>query len=276
MPPTVIQAGMEPYPGFRLTRFLGRGGFSEVWEAEVAGSSPIALKFMPTEQGGAAPREIRALQLIRQLNHPNLIRVDRVWIYETYIVLAMELAEGGLNDLLEAYQAEFSTPIAAEQICFYLGQAAEAIDFLNERRHKIDGQLVAIQHCDIKPSNVLLCGDLVKLSDFGLSSVMAGHLNYHRRAGTTLYAAPEVFQGRLSDRTDQYALAVTYCELRTGRLPFPGAPEHFDPEYVPPAPDLSGLPEAERTIIARALHPIPQNRWPTCGEMMDQLAALIR
>jgi serine/threonine-protein kinase len=274
-PSTVIHAGMEPYPGWRLSRFLGRGGFSEVWQAETADNRALALKFMPSENGAAVPREIRSLQMVRQLSHPNLIHVERVLIYQNYIVIAMELAEGGLHDLLEAYQEEFHTPIEPAQVCFYLSQAAEAIDFLNSARHCINGRHLAIQHCDVKPRNLLLFGDTVKLSDFGLASVMTGHWNSHRRAGTTAYSAPEVFCGRLSNRTDQYALAVSYCELRGGRMPFPNAPARFEGSYVPPPPDLTMVSEAERPIVARALNRVPQDRWTSCTEFMNQLAAVV-
>src|SRR5438445_671717 len=84
---------------------------------------------------------------------------------------------------------------------------------------RIGAAQVAIQHCDVKPSNFLLFGDTVKLSDFGLASSISCQLQGHRRAGTLAYTAPEVFQGRLSDWTDQFSLGVTYCELRSGRLP---------------------------------------------------------
>jgi serine/threonine-protein kinase len=277
MPPqALIHVGLEPHPGYRVTRLLGRGGFSEVWEAEVESGRPLALKFMPIDESRAAPREIRSIQMVRQLSHANLIRIDRVWLFERYIVIAMELAEGGLNDLLEAYQTEFGTPVPPAQVCFYLGQAASALDFLNARQHRINGQSLAIQHCDIKPSNLLLTGDTVKLSDFGLATVTTGSLNYHQRAGTTAYAAPEVFRGRLTDRTDQFGLAVSYCELRTGRLPFPNPPTTFQRSYTPPRPDLTPLPPQEQAIVLRALSTVPQDRWPSSSEFINRLSEVMR
>ena len=89
--------------------------------------------------------------------------------------------------------------------------------------------------------------------------------------GTLCYTAPEVFQGWLSDRTDQYALAVSYCELRSGRLPFSDTPETFDKKYLRPEPDLSMLSPAEQPIIARALDAVPQDRWPSCSNLMTRL-----
>jgi serine/threonine protein kinase len=96
----------------------------------------------------------------------------------------------------------------------------------------------------------------------------------HRRVGTPDYAAPEIFRGLLSNRVDQYALAVSYCQLRGGRLPFADTPNGFPATYVRPCPDLSMLPTKEQPIVARALAGVPQNRWNTCGEFIDHLSHL--
>jgi serine/threonine-protein kinase len=77
-----------------------------------------------------------------------------------------------------------------------------------------------------------------------------------------------VLQGRVSAWTDQYALAITYCQLRGGRLPFEGTAQ---PGELRPPLDLGMLTEGERRVIARGLLAMPTERWPTCGEMMNQL-----
>ncbi len=271
-----LSKGIEPYPGYQLAQLLGRGGWGEVWKAvRLADNSCVALKFLPSDTQGSAAQEIRGLQAIRNLSHPNLIRVDQVWSCQGYLVILMELAEGSLLDLLEIYYAEFGVPILPDHLCFFLSQAAEAVDFLNARQHKIGGQRVAFRHCDIKPSNLLVQGRTVKLADFSLAVQTTSPMWYHRREGSLQYAAPEVFQGWLSDRTDQYALAVSYYQLRTGRLPFPDTPTTFAPGYVRPAPDLNALTPAEQPILAHGLDAVPQNRWPTCVEMMDRLAKAV-
>lgn len=266
-----LKAGLEPYPGYHLSQVLGSGGYGQVWEAETQEHKKIALKFLPCTDSMVTAREIRMRQALRHLRHPHLIRIDQVWCFGGYIVLAMELADGSLLDLFDAYQTEFGTPIPADQVCLYLTQAADALDFLNARKHVIEGNRVAIQHCDVKPSNLLLFGENVKLADYGLSSLTTTSLQFHRRAGTLDYTAPEVFQGRLSDRTDQYALAVTYCQLRSGQLPFADTPRTFKKGYVRPDPDLSMLTPGEQPIVARALARAPQDRWPSCAEMMREL-----
>lgn len=270
-----LEAGTETVPGYRLTRLLGRGGFAEVWEAQSLAGSPVALKFLVCDTGRSTPMEIRSLQAIRKVQHRNLIHIESVWCWQNYIVICMELADGSLADLHEAYCLEFGTPIVPEQVLMYMAQAAEALDFLNCRQHAVDGRTVAIQHCDVKPSNFLLVGDTIKLADFGLSSFTTASMKFHRRAGTLDYTPPEVFRGKLSDRTDQYSLAVSYCELRGGRLPFHDTPSRFDPKYIRPLPDLSMLPPEERPIISRALAVEPQERFPSCSQVISALAQII-
>ena len=112
--------------------------------------------------------------------------------------------------------------------------------------------------------------ETVKLSDFSLTTMLTGPTKDHRRAGTTAYAAPEVFQGSLTNRTDQYALAVCYCRLR-GALPFLDTPSTFLPTYARPTPDLKMLMLAEQPAIARALSPVPEDRWPSCRHLIKEL-----
>jgi serine/threonine protein kinase len=263
---------MEPVPGYRLSQHLGCGGWGEVWKATRADGQSSALKFIPCDSQQAAAQEIRALQAIRQIEHPHLIRIEQIWSVSGYIVIAMEIAEGNLLDLLEVYYAEFGEPITSEHVCFFLRQAAAALDFLNARQHIISGRRVAFRHCDVKPSNLLIQGNNVKLADFSLAVQTTSTMWYHRRVGTLNYSAPEVFQGLLSDRTDQYSLAVSYCQLRGGRLPFPDTPATYAKDYTRPAPDLSMLAPPERPIIRRALAHVPQDRWASCTQMIERLA----
>jgi serine/threonine protein kinase len=254
---------------------VGRGGFAEVWEAQRPDGTSLALKFLPAQDNSSTSREIRSIQMVRQLQHPSLLTIEQVWCHLGYVVVAMELAEGSLLDLLEASQLEFGTPLEPAQVCLMLAQVAEALDFLNARQHVLSGKRVAIQHCDVKPSNMLLIGEGVKLADFGLASQTTTRLQFHRRAGTLDYVAPEIFKGRLSDQSDQYSLAVSYCLLRGGALPFTDTPDKFDNTYARPAPNLTMLGKPEKPIIERALTPVPPDRWPSCRELIAQLAAVV-
>jgi serine/threonine protein kinase, bacterial len=272
----VLQPGEEPFPGYCLHLPLGRGGCGEVWEARGPEGQPVALKFMRCKNTAAAAKEVRSIQSLQELRHPHLLRVYQVFLQAGYVVVAMELADGSLMDVLDIYAADYQTAVQPELACQYLSQAAEALDFLNTRQHVHEGRRVAFQHADVKPSNLLLCGETVKLADFGLSAAMTSGLETHGRAGTLDFAAPEVFRGQLSDKTDQYALAVTYCLLRGGRLPFDNSARRFTPTYSRGQPDLNMLSPPERPIIARALAVPPVRRWPSCGEFMAQLQGLFQ
>src|SRR5947209_6918283 len=159
-------------PGYRLRQFIGRGGFGEVWAAETGEGSPIALKFLPCGNDSSSLQELKSIQVVRQLRHPNLITIDKVWASMGYLVVAMELADSSLLDFLQVYQAELGASISFEDLHPFLTQAADAIDFLNARQHPIEGHLAGIQHCDVNPRNLLLFGDKVKLSDFSLTTLL--------------------------------------------------------------------------------------------------------
>jgi len=238
-----LKPDAEPFPGYRLKQRIGRGGFAEVWEACSPSGTPIALKFMHITDPHASALEVRGIQSMKKLRHPFLLYLHQVWTIPGYIVVSMELADGSLDDLLRASFAEFGTAVEPLLLCRYLGQAAKAIDFLNTRHHTVDGQRVSFQHGDIKPNNILICeGDVAKLADFGTAVPMAGARILRTPVGTLEYAPPEVFQSELTDRSDQFSFAVTYCLLRGGKLPFTDTP----PSFGAPCPrynhDLSMLP----------------------------------
>src|SRR5262249_3560431 len=71
----------------------------------------------------------------------------------------------------------------------------------------------------------------------------------------------------------QYSLAVTYCLLRGGRLPFTGGPAALVAGHLHRPPDLSMLPQRERPVVARALAKEPSKRWPNCRAFVAALRA---
>ncbi len=263
--------GAEPSPGYRLRRVRGRGGFAEVWEAESPSGPPVALKFMPSSNATTTARELRSIQSFLALDHPNLVKTHDVWSVPGYIVINMELAEATLLDLMLVYHNDLCQQIDPPLLCLYLWQVSEALDFLNARRHLRDGRKIGIQHGDVKPNNILLFGDVVKLTDHGLATPTHGPTTPCSRQGTREYAAPEVFVGHLSDTSDQFSLAVTYYVLRTGRFPFPPPPVPLPKSYIRPPVDLSGVTEAEQPALMRAMAPVPQDRFPTCRDLMTAL-----
>ncbi len=263
----VIQVGAEPSPGCRLKRVRGRGGFAEVWEAD-SPRGPVALKFMPSSNTATTARELRSIQSFQALDHPYLVKTHGVWSVPGYIVIDMELGDGTLLDLMLLYHNDLGQHIPAAELCTYMLQVADALDFLNTRQHVRDSRKVGFQHGDIKPNNVLLVNDIAKLTDYGLATPTHGQSTPCPRHGTREYSPPEVFQGYLSESSDQFSLAMTYCVLRTGQFPFPSPPAGDMPQsYRRPHADLSGLLPEEAPIVLKALSPVPQDRFSTCTEM---------
>jgi serine/threonine protein kinase len=271
-----LEAGSRPFPGIKLIQLRGRGGFAEVWEAVTTAGERIAVKFMASRNSKSSSREIGIIQAIQKLTHPNLLRIQHVWSIPEFIVVAMELADGSLTDMLDVHQSEYCTALAAPLVLGYLQQAAVALDFLNARRHSFEGRVVGFQHCDVKPGNLLLKGEVVKLADFGLSTPMASLQTSYERAGTVDFAPPEIHRGILADTSDQYGLAVTYYYLRTGELPFPTRSRFLrEYSYHRPMPELGQVRRGERRVLERALDMEPTNRWPSCLAMMAAMKEAI-
>jgi serine/threonine protein kinase len=266
-----LAAGAQPSPGYRLTCLRGRGGFAEVWEASAPTGPPVALKFMPTSNTSTTARELRSVQSFQNLDHPFIVKTYGMWSVPGYIVINMELAEATLLDLMQLYHNDLGQRLEPATLCLYLWQVADALDFLNARRHIRDGRRVGFQHGDVKPNNILLFGDVAKLTDHGLATATHGPTTPCSRQGTREYCAPEVLLGSITDWSDQYSLAVTYYALRTGTFPFPPPPTEANRSYLRPVADLSGVTEPERPPLLRAFSPIPTNRYPTCCEFMGAM-----
>jgi serine/threonine protein kinase len=274
-----VEAGAEPVAGYRLVARLGGGGSGEVWRALGPGGFPVALKFIPlrdtdgiVELASSDPDELGSLGLMREIRHAHLLACFGAWLLGDLLVIGMELADRTLLDRCEEAVCQGLPGIPFPELIEFMWQAARGIDYLNEPRHTLlDRTGVGILHCDIKPHNLLLVGDSVKVGDFGLATLLEGETAVARDGLTPAYAAPEVFSGQLSRQSDQYSLAITYCRLRGGRLPFTGNQWEVILRHCLDVPDLSMLPEAERPVVARALAKQPDQRWPDCRAFVRAL-----
>lgn len=248
--------------GYKLIERLGKGGFGEVWKAHAADGILVALKFIPIDEK-AGTLEKRSLDLIKNTRHANLVALFRAWKRDRYLVFAMELGDRTLLARLEEAQQQGHVGIPRDELLEYMRDAARGIDFLNQQK---------VQHRDIKPHNLLLFGGSVKVADFGLAKLMEHTVNDHSGAVTPAYAAPEFLKNLTSPCSDQYSLAVTYCQLRGGRLPFGGNPAQMVTGHLMLPPDLKMLPAGEQVAVARALAKEPAERWTTCRALVDALA----
>jgi curli biogenesis system outer membrane secretion channel CsgG len=85
------------------------------------------------------------------------------------------------------------------------------------------------------------------------------------------YASPECFDGTTSEHSDQYSLAVTFCQLCCGRPPFEGTPVAVMNGHRTQQPDLSCVPVPQRPAITKALAKLPKDRWESCSEFVSHL-----
>jgi serine/threonine protein kinase len=272
--PTLVPVeGGVPVSGFQLVRCLGKGGFGEVWQATGPGGFAIALKFIRMD-AASSDVEVRSLEVMKKIRHPNLLGQFGAWEREGMLIIGMELADGNLQGRLAEAVAEGLPGVPAGELLGYMADAARGIDYLNEPR-PADGQPAGVQHRDIKPGNLLLVGGCVKVGDFGLAKLLNHPAQNTSNNMTVSYAAPECLDGSASPRSDQYSLAVSYCQLRGNRLPFRGDPLKIMAGHLMAAPDLGMLPPAERPPVERALAKKPEDRWPSCRAFVEALAAAV-
>jgi serine/threonine protein kinase len=270
----VLYSGLEAIPGYTLKRKLGEGGFGQVWSATSPHGESVALKFIDCQgkPGSLIAHEIRIMRGLTEVRHPNFIRLHGVCSSPPYIVITMERAEGSLQDLHTIYQQEAGTHVPSDYLLDLLDQAAAALDYL--AAVKLPGWSWGdgcVQHCDVKPSNLLLVGDTLKVADFGLCCTAKNEAGGMGFRGTPPYAAPELYEGRASSRTDQYGLAVTFCELCIGSRAFLKDRRGDDGTYQGSPIDLRSLRERELGPLGRALSERWTDRWPSCRQFIAAL-----
>jgi serine/threonine protein kinase len=184
------------------------------------------------------------------------------------LIIASELADRTLRHRLNEVIEQGEPGIPRGELIGYLAESAEAIDYLNRPPEPAQHR---VQHRDIKPENIFLTGGHVKVGDLGLARSVAHGVTGHTGSMTVAYAAPEFIEGKTSDRSDQYSLAVTYCYLRSGRLPFDGNHAQIIAGHLQKRPDLSTLPVGERPVVERALSKAPKDRWPSSTAFVKAL-----
>ncbi|AMV31163.1 Serine/threonine-protein kinase PknF [Pirellula sp. SH-Sr6A] len=267
---TRIQAGFEPIPGYVLTKKIGSGGYGDVWAADAPGGLKKAIKFVHgAVHEDRAVAELKSLQRIRQVNHPFILSLERIEIIEGQLIIVTELAQGSLFDRYVEYRERGFAGIARDRLLSYLRDAADGLDFLCQKHE--------LQHLDVKPGNLLLVSDRIKVADFGLVKDLHSMTQSMMGGLTPTYAAPEMFDGRPGRFSDQYSLAIVYFEMLTGTLPFRGrTTAQLANEHLHKAPILEPLPPAERPVIAKALSKRPHQRFSDCRELIHAIESAVQ
>src|SRR5438034_10412657 len=260
----LLTSQSEPIPGYKLLERLGRGGFGEVWKCEAPGGIHKAIKFVygdldtAGDDGKPAEQEFKALARVKQVRHPFILSLERFDVIEGQLVIVMELADRNLWDRFRECRNQGLPGIPRDELLRYLEEAAEALDLMNSE--------YKLQHLDIKPQNLFLVHNHIKVADFGLVKDFEGMVASLTGGVTPIYAAPETFEGYVSRFSDQYSLSIVYQEMLTGHRPFTGTNvRQLILQHMQATPDVSALPAEDQPIILRALAKQPDDRHPSCG-----------
>lgn len=247
---------------YAIDAVLGRGGAGVVYRAQDHDPGKmVAVKlldraYMRTERIVARYR--REAEILQRLQHPHIVGYLDYQQYQGRQFIVMEyLGEETLARLL-ARRGRLPLDRAFE----IFEQVGEALSFAHSQH---------IIHRDIKPDNIFLVGDQVKLIDFGLAADLeAGQPSCVGLAtGTVSYMAPEQLAGAVVDeRTDIYALATVFYEMITGRHPGQGA-------YRPPSALVPGVNDALDIVLDKARAREPANRYPNVVAFRGELARVV-
>ncbi len=205
-------------------------------------------------------------QLLARVDDPGIVRIFDVGHAPEGLYYVAELVDGEslASRLACGPMASWEAREVAEQLCRALAQA----------------HAQSIVHRDVKPGNVLISAlGAVKVGDFGVAHIAdASNVGASTTiVGTPRYMAPEQADGRpATPATDVYSVGVILYEMLAGRPPFLGtSPAELALSHLqePPPPLGSGVPEALRSIVDRALAKDPRDRYADAGAMAGALTA---
>jgi eukaryotic-like serine/threonine-protein kinase len=201
---------------FHIEKELGSGAMGSVYQAVFRESGQrVAFKIIGLAQLGnetAIARFEREGKILKQLRHPNIVRLIATGHYKKTPFFAMELVDGESLDKVLARRSAYSWEEVVDlgkQLCAALQHA----------------HMKGIIHRDLKPSNVMVLPDgTVKLTDFGIAKDVdvTALTGANSTVGTAAYMSPEQCRGEktLSAKSDLYSMGIMFYELLTGRKPF--------------------------------------------------------
>jgi len=247
-----------------IDREIGRGGIAIVYSAfDNVLKHEVALKLLvppPAARDSLRHRFRREATILRELTHPNIIRVYDYVEDEDSAFLVMQLIKGG--DLQRF--VETNGPLLSSDLEKLSKQIISALDAAHQK---------GILHRDLKPSNILIDeNNVAYLTDFGAAKRdnQASLITASGFVGTLTYSAPEILEGQRPDsRSDIYSLGLTLYFSAEGKLP----PLHRATGVVEPS-ETGHMPnqlayEALGKLIAKATRKTPSLRFLSSSEMLE-------
>ncbi|HWQ03084.1 MAG TPA: protein kinase [Candidatus Nitrosotenuis sp.] len=209
---------------------------------------------------------------LKEMSHPNLVKVYGFAKYNGRFVMVMEYVRG--SDL-----RRLIGPCTQNRRPMDLGLALRIIE--DSCSGLAAAHEVRLMHSDIKPENIMVRedDDVAKLADFGLSGILRSSSLAAAMGGTYPYMAPEAWDGKASFASDIWSLCVTLYELVTGRLPFWAndflalreVVQKSDP--VPPQQHNFRVDQRLNDLILQGLEKDHKRRYRTAKDMLRALQA---
>jgi serine/threonine protein kinase len=254
---------------YRLGSLLGSGAMGQVFAGTDAEGGEFACKILRSELTSDPSLVARFLQersILVSLRHHNLVGVHDLVVEGETVAIVMDLVRGG--DLRQRL-VEAGTMLPSEVARIGSGVAAALAEV-----HR-----AGVVHRDVKPENVLMDGDIPRLTDFGISR-LANETSAGRSsllAGTPQYLAPELADGEeATPAADLYSLGIVLYEMCCGVTPFAGKSmltvirQHAEAE--PGRPD--GIPQPLWDLISWLLAKHPRGRPQSALQVATLLDAL--
>ncbi len=279
------EAQLEPgteLAGYRIVRFIARGGMGAVYEAtQLSLDRRVALKFISHQFGSDERFRERFRREARSgaaIEHPNILPVYEAGeLPDGSLFLALRFVEGqDLSSLLRERGA-LEVPEAVE----ILTQVGNALDAAHEQ---------GLVHRDVKPANVMLeahdRGWHAYLTDFGLAKLnedSGEHTQPGEMLGTVDYMAPEQINGGpLDGRADVYSFGCMVYRCLTAEPPYKSETRpatllaHINSPVPVPSEAVADLPDPLDVVVARAMAKDPETRARSAGALMRWAAAQLQ
>lgn len=262
--------GEELGDRFRLLAELGKGSFGEVWQARrLKDGATVAIK-IPKDQEKGEEVLRKESDIIRDIHHPNIVRVHGFHNISELFVIEMEFVDGyDLAKVLDSVSTR--APLTFEQMLEWTLQILDGLAAVHAAN---------ISHNDLKPQNILVdkASGTAKITDFGSSRRLEDVWVWTKRHGTEAYMAPEVaLEGkRARDVSDIYSIGVLLYEMATGRLPYSSPHQLLTGVQIAKPREVNrDVPTDLEDVILRAMTRRPESRFPNCGSMRTAVQACL-